>query len=52
MLHTKYQGFTPCGFWQEEFLRFSYITFCKTDQPPNEAFYPRGIIWTILEEDY
>jgi hypothetical protein len=33
MLHTKYQGSTPCGFWQEGFLRFSYITLYKTNEP-------------------
>ena len=23
MQHTKYQGSRPCGFWQEDFLKFS-----------------------------
>ena len=26
MLHTKYQGFRPCGFRQEDFFRFSLYT--------------------------
>ena len=32
MLHTKYQSSRLCGF-REDFLRFSYISLCKTDMP-------------------
>ena len=29
-LNTKYQGFRPCGFRQEDFFTFPYISLCKT----------------------
>ena len=47
MLHTKYKGFTPCGFRQEDFFTFSYISLCKTCDPPQVGgggghFWPQG----------
>ena len=33
MLHTKYQGCRPCGFGQEDFSCFHYISLCKTHDP-------------------
>ena len=33
MLHTKYQCSRPCGFRQEDFLCFPYISLCKTCDP-------------------
>jgi len=48
MLHTKYQIYRHCGFWQDAIKRFPYITLYKTDEPPSWAsFEPRGIILII-----
>ena len=33
MLYTKYQGSRPCGFRQEDFSRFPYISLCKICDP-------------------
>ena len=34
-------------------LKISYITLCKTDEPPNEApIDPKGTILTIFVEDH
>jgi hypothetical protein len=45
MLHTKYQGSRPCGFRQEAFLRFPYVTLNITNKPPGVTpFRPRVII--------
>ena len=47
MLHTKYQGSMPCDFRQEDFLRFPYISLCKTSDPKARGgpiFGPRDII--------
>ena len=33
MLRTKYQGFSPGGFRQEDFSCFPYISPCKTCDP-------------------
>ena len=42
MLHINYQGSRPCGFRQEDFSSFSYISKCKTFNPPGGAsFVPR-----------
>ena len=49
MLNNKYQGFRPCGFRQEDFFTFPYISLCKTRDPLGEAIFgPRAIIWTNL----
>ena len=43
MLHTKYQGARPCGFRQEDFFTFPYISQCKTCDPAGRAiFQPQG----------
>ena len=46
MLYTKYQGFKPCGFRQEDFFYVApYISLCKTCDPRGLAnFGPRAII--------
>ena len=44
MLHTKYQGFRPCGFRQEDFFMFSLYSLCKTcDLHFGPFFGPWGI---------
>ena len=48
MLHTKYQGSRPCGFRQEDFQVFPYISLCKTCNS-RIVFGLRGIIRTNLE---
>ena len=49
MLHTKYQGSRPCGFRQEEFFMFPYVSHCKTCDPQGRAILdPRGIVGTNL----
>ena len=42
MLNTKYQGSRPCGFRQEDFVTFSYISLCKTCDPQGQAFLAPG----------
>ena len=42
MLHTKYQTSKLCGFRGEDFLRFSYISLCKSDKPQGGPFLPEG----------
>ena len=44
MLHTKYQGSRPCGFTQEDFLRFPlYLSLCETfDTRGGALFWPQG----------
>ena len=44
MLHTKYmyQGASPCGFGQEEFLMFSYKSLCETCDPRMGPFWLQG----------
>ena len=45
ILHTKYQSSWLCGFRDEDFLRFSDITLCKTYKPRGGAIFgPRVII--------
>ena len=42
MLHTtKYQGSRPCGFRQEDFSCFPYISLCKTFDPGTGPFFWR-----------
>ena len=38
MLSTKYQGFRPCSFRQEDFFTFPYISLCKTCDPLGGSF--------------
>ena len=54
MLHTKYQGSTPCGFRQEDFFNvFPNINLCTTYDPVGGAIFgPRDIIWTNLLKIY
>ena len=42
MLQTKYQGSRPCGFRQESFSRFPYISLCKTSRPRAYPFSAPG----------
>ena len=43
MLHTKYQGSRPCGFRQEDFSMFPYISLCKTcDSEEGPLLDPRA----------
>ena len=50
MLHTKYQGSRPCGFSQEDFSHFPYISLCKTIDPPELGhFWPQGYILNKLD---
>ena len=45
MLNTKNQGSWPCGFRQEVFSHFLYISLCKTCDPLGGAISgPRSII--------
>ena len=37
MLHTKYQGFSPCGFLQEDLIMFSLYKPLKNMCPPWHA---------------
>ena len=39
MLHTKYQDSRPCGFRQEDFFIFPYISLCKKCDPPGAGAY-------------
>ena len=49
MLNTKYQGSRLCGFRQEDFFTFPYISICKTCDPLGGAISsPRAIIWKNL----
>ena len=53
ILHTKYQSCRLCGFREEDFLRFSYTTLCKSDKPWGGAIFgPRVIICTNLVEEH
>ena len=52
MLHTKYQGFKPCGF-REDFSCFLYIRLCTTcDIQGGPTFGHRGIILINLVKAY
>ena len=42
MLHTIYQGYRPCGFRQEDILRFPYISLCKTCDTQGGAILAPG----------
>ena len=42
MLHTKYQSSMPCGFRQEDFLCFPYISLCITCNPRDRPFMTHG----------
>ena len=43
ILHTKYQGSSPCGFRQEDFFHVApYISLCKTCDPGLGPFWPQG----------
>ena len=46
MLHTKYRGSRLCGFKQQDFVMFLYISLCKN----MSVFGPRGITCTNLVE--
>ena len=37
-LHIKYQGTRFCGFRQEKFFMFAYISLCKTCDPDAALF--------------
>ena len=54
MLHAKYQGSRPCGFRQEDFLRFPYISLCKTFDPKARAllFQTRRFFHFFPKKDY
>ena len=39
MLHIKNQGSRPCGFRQEDFFKFSYISLCKACDFLGGAFF-------------
>ena len=41
MLHTKYQGSRPCGYRQEDFHCFPYLSLCKTCDPRGGSFWPQ-----------
>ena len=52
-IHTKHQSSRLCGFREEEFLRFSYITLCRSDKPWGGAvFWPGGHYLNKLVEDH
>ena len=43
MLHTKYQGYRPCGFRQEEFFMFlPILVYVKHVTPRAGSFWPKG----------
>ena len=42
-LDAKYQGTRPCGFRQEDFLRFPYIRLCKTSDLGAWPFFTPGL---------
>ena len=43
MLHTKYQGFRPCGFRQEDFFsHFPLLAYVKQMTPRRGHFWPQG----------
>ena len=43
ILHAKYLSSMPYGFREEDFLRFPYITLCKTKFAPGQGqFCPWG----------
>ena len=42
MLHIKYQGSRPCGFRQEIFSCFPYISLCKTCDSRGGLFLTQG----------
>ena len=48
MLHTKCQVSGPCGFRQEEFSSFPYISLCKICDPRAGHFGPQGHNLNIL----
>ena len=47
ILHTKYQGSSPCGLRQEDFFMFlplkAYISLCKTCDPRGGAIVAPGL---------
>ena len=43
MIHTKYQCSMPCGFRQEYFSHYPYISLCKTCDPGGGTIFgPNG----------
>ena len=42
MLQTKYQESRPCGYKQEGFLCFPYISLCKTCDPRGGPIFAKG----------
>ena len=53
IIHTKHQSSRHCGFREEDFLRFSYITLCLTYKPRGGAIFSPGvIILTNLVKDH
>ena len=51
MLHTKYQDYRPCGFRQEDFFMFPYISLCKKCDPGAGHFWPQGYNLNKLGRD-
>ena len=50
LLHTKYIGFRPCGFREEDFFHiFPIISLCKIRMPQGRGqFGPQGHSWQDL----
>ena len=49
LLHTKYIGFRPCGFSEEDFFIFShYKPMLDNDAPGRDQFGPKGHSWQDL----
>ena len=43
MLHIKYKGTRPCGFRQDFFSCFAYISLCVKHVTPRQGhFWPQG----------
>ena len=42
ILHTRYKGFRSCGFRQEDFFSFSYISRFKYVTPQVGRFWTQG----------
>ena len=43
MLPTKYQGFSPYGFLQEDLIMFPHVSLCKTFAPCGRPNFRRII---------
>ena len=53
MLRTRFQDSMPCGFKQEYFSCFAYISKCKTFDPRGGAIYgPIVVFFTNLMRVY